>query len=147
MLPLSQSSSSKYDGTESLLLLGLHPDECTEDIVDAAIEHDLSFAIVPCCVFPDLFPTRRMLSRKEVFSKSDTKDTVVRHDESYYQNNKHTYPHHPKSEQNKNGTANYVPVRSYNDFLQYLMDKDDGIRMVSLPFEGKNTVLYKVVPH
>ena len=31
------------------LLLGLHPDQCTEDILDIALEHNLSVAIVPCC--------------------------------------------------------------------------------------------------
>lgn len=31
------------------LLLGLHPDQCTEDILDVALEHNLSVAIVPCC--------------------------------------------------------------------------------------------------
>ena len=31
------------------LLLGLHPDQCTEEILDVALEHNLSVAIVPCC--------------------------------------------------------------------------------------------------
>ena len=34
------------------------------------------------------------------------------------------------------------PVTSYDDFLQYLCEKDDGIRMETLPFEGKNTILW-----
>eukprot|EP00956_Cyclotella_meneghiniana_P037021 scaffold133855_cov77-Cyclotella_meneghiniana.AAC.3 len=84
-----------------LLLLGLHPDQCTEDIVDAALKHNTSFAIVPCCVYSDLFPSRRL-----------------------YDN---------------------FPVRSYDTFLKYLMQKDNEIKMTTLPFEGKNVVLYKVV--
>ena len=44
----------------STLLLGLHPDECTEDILDAALEHNLSVAIIPCCVFADLYPSRTL---------------------------------------------------------------------------------------
>jgi len=31
------------------LILGLHPDKCTEEILDVALEHNLSVAIVPCC--------------------------------------------------------------------------------------------------
>ena len=31
------------------LLLGLHSDQCTEEILDVALEHNLSVAIVPCC--------------------------------------------------------------------------------------------------
>ena len=34
------------------VVLGMHPDEATEWIVDLAIQHSKPFAIVPCCVFP-----------------------------------------------------------------------------------------------
>ena len=40
------------------LLLGLHPDQATESIVDIAMCVRVPFAVVPCCVFPDLFPER-----------------------------------------------------------------------------------------
>ena len=33
-------------------LVGLHPDEATEPIIAAALEHNVAFAVVPCCVFP-----------------------------------------------------------------------------------------------
>ena len=39
--------------------------------------------------------------------------------------------------------ATLVPVRNYEDFLQYLLAKDDRLKMVTLPFEGKNKVIYK----
>ena len=32
-----------------MLLLGLHPDQCTESILDVALEYNVSVAIVPCC--------------------------------------------------------------------------------------------------
>lgn len=41
------------------LLLGMHPDEATDVIVDVALAFNKPFAIVPCCVFADLFPHRR----------------------------------------------------------------------------------------
>ena len=34
------------------LIVGMHPDEATEEIVDVALHHGKPFAIVPCCVFP-----------------------------------------------------------------------------------------------
>ena len=34
------------------LIIGMHPDEATESIVDNAIHHQIPFAVVPCCVFP-----------------------------------------------------------------------------------------------
>ena len=39
-------------------VVGLHPDEATELIVDVALKHGRPFAVVPCCVFPRLFPHR-----------------------------------------------------------------------------------------
>ena len=41
-------------------IVGLHPDEATEDIVTAALGHERPFAVVPCCVLPQLFPERRL---------------------------------------------------------------------------------------
>lgn len=43
---------------KSSLLVGLHPDEATELIVEIALKNDKKFAIVPCCVFPNLFNKR-----------------------------------------------------------------------------------------
>ena len=40
-------------------IVGLHPDEATESLVDAALAHRRPFAVVPCCVLPALFPERR----------------------------------------------------------------------------------------
>ena len=34
------------------LIVALHPDEATEHVIRAAIEHGKDFAVVPCCVFP-----------------------------------------------------------------------------------------------
>ena len=41
-------------------VIGLHSDEATELIVDAALKYGRPFAVVPCCVFPRLFPQRRL---------------------------------------------------------------------------------------
>ena len=45
---------------EASLVVGMHPDEATEDIVDAAIAARTPFAVVPCCVFSRLFSNRRL---------------------------------------------------------------------------------------
>lgn len=39
-------------------LVGVHADEATEWIVDAAIAHDKPFCVIPCCVFPFVFAER-----------------------------------------------------------------------------------------
>ena len=83
----------------STCLVGLHPDECTEDILDVALRFNKPVAIVPCCVFPSLFPTRKLRSSGK-------------------------------------------KVRTYDEFLQYLLEKDDRLRKETLPFAGKNQVIY-----
>eukprot|EP00475_Leptophrys_vorax_P039334 TRINITY_DN70900_c0_g2_i2.p1 TRINITY_DN70900_c0_g2~~TRINITY_DN70900_c0_g2_i2.p1 ORF type:complete len:318 (-),score=76.14 TRINITY_DN70900_c0_g2_i2:111-1064(-) len=40
------------------LVLGLHPDQATEAIVDFALQYKKHFAVVPCCVFACEFPQR-----------------------------------------------------------------------------------------
>lgn len=34
------------------LMVAMHPDEATEPALRRALDHDMDFAIVPCCVFP-----------------------------------------------------------------------------------------------
>lgn len=45
---------------QSKLILGLHADGATEAIVNAALEYNKPFVVVPCCVFPNLFTSRRV---------------------------------------------------------------------------------------
>ena len=45
---------------DAILILGMHPDEVTEPIVDTALQAGKPFAVVPCCVFSRLFPARRL---------------------------------------------------------------------------------------
>jgi len=40
------------------LVVGMHPDEATERIVQFALKYNKNFAVLPCCVFPNQFPNR-----------------------------------------------------------------------------------------
>lgn len=40
------------------IIIGMHPDQVTELIIDTALAHKKEFAVVPCCVFHRLFPER-----------------------------------------------------------------------------------------
>lgn len=79
-------------------LVGMHPDEATEAIVDAALRFDTSCAVVPCCVFARIAGERRLRSGE--------------------------------------------PVRTYEEFVEYLMEKDPRMRSESLPFAGRNVVVF-----
>lgn len=46
--------------TDCSLVVGLHPDQATEPILDFAVQQQLPFAVMPCCVFPRLFSHRRL---------------------------------------------------------------------------------------
>ncbi|KAF8985743.1 hypothetical protein BGZ46_002122 [Entomortierella lignicola] len=48
------------------ILIGMHPDQATEPIVDMALKHGKPFAVVPCCVFAHENPQRRLLNGGEV---------------------------------------------------------------------------------
>jgi hypothetical protein len=41
------------------LVVGLHPDQATEHIVEACLRNRVPFVIVPCCVYGRQFPNRR----------------------------------------------------------------------------------------
>merc|ERR1712127_47815 len=53
---------------EASLLIGMHSDEATEAIVDAALRRGIHFAVVPCCAFPSRFPDRKFESGELVAS-------------------------------------------------------------------------------
>lgn len=61
------------------LVIGLHPDQATEPIVDFALSHNKPFAIVPCCVFHNLWPDRRV-NRKPVVTYFDFIDYLCAKD-------------------------------------------------------------------
>lgn len=43
---------------ECSAVVGLHPDQATGAIVDCGLVMNKPWAVVPCCVFPSMFPTR-----------------------------------------------------------------------------------------
>lgn len=83
------------------LLVGMHADGATEAIVDIALQYKKPFVVVPCCVFPNFFPHRKIV-----------KDGVSRQ------------------------------VRSYEDFCDYLVQKDARFNQSVLPFEGRNIAIW-----
>jgi hypothetical protein len=56
---------------KSCLIIGMHPDEVTMDIVLTAKKYKKAFAVVPCCVFPSKFPNRLLSDGKFVLEYND----------------------------------------------------------------------------
>ena len=64
------------------LLVGMHPDQATEAIIDTALELDVPFAVVPCCTFPEFFPHRKTADGEPVATYSQLIDYLMRKDPS-----------------------------------------------------------------
>jgi len=64
------------------LLVGMHPDQATEAIIDAALELDVPFAVVPCCTFPEMFTHRKTADGEPVATYSQLIDYLMRKDPS-----------------------------------------------------------------
>lgn len=64
---LSSTSSSELKEVveNTSLLIGMHADGATEAIVDAALQYNRPFVIIPCCVFPRLFSQRTIIQEGE----------------------------------------------------------------------------------
>jgi len=58
-------------------IVGMHPDEATDAIMDLAIQYKKPFALVPCCVFPKLFSHRRLANGKYVQSYEDLCEYIM----------------------------------------------------------------------
>ena len=81
------------------LIIGMHPDEATVDIVDVALAKKINFAVVPCCVFHNKFPDRKLKNGKEVVE--------------------------------------------YPDIIQFILEKDDSLKVDFLNIKGRNKIIYK----
>lgn len=53
------------------LLVGLHPDEATDACILWSLKHNVSFAVVPCCVFAHLNQGRKLASGAPVRTYED----------------------------------------------------------------------------
>jgi hypothetical protein len=92
----------------------LHPDQATDAALEYALERGLPWAIVPCCVFPELFSERR-LKRGGASGRGNGDD-----DSSASQ-----------------------PVRSYEDLVAWLLERGGpSASSAMLPFVGRNVVVY-----
>jgi hypothetical protein len=101
------------------LIVGFHPDQATEAIVDLANLLHIPYCIVPCCVFPSEFPNRRLCIEEN--ENNNEQDTIK-------------------------VASTTRKVKSYSDFIQYLKKKDKCCRSAHLTFHesetSRNLVLY-----
>lgn len=79
----------------SSIIIGLHPDQATEYIIDYCLKYKKPFAVIPCCVF---FKSKLFKHRKH--------------------------------------------IKTYQKFIQFLINKNKQIKQKQLGFPGRNICLY-----
>jgi hypothetical protein len=67
------------------VLVGLHPDQATDPIIDVGLALQIPWAIVPCCVFPNFFQQRRLKSGKVVRTYEDLCHYILQKDTNVQQ--------------------------------------------------------------
>jgi hypothetical protein len=115
----------------SSVLVGMHPDQVTEAIVDVAIRYQKPFAAVPCCVFTNLFPERVM--RIPTCGNEVGQDNDASRSSSGFGA--------------EDCDLKYKSVQTYEEFIEYLVAKHGSIRTFELPFLGRNKVVYSLGPY
>jgi len=103
------------------LIVGMHPDQAVDAIVDAALYQNISFFVVPCCTYSREFPNRRI----RIKNKNDNSSG--------------------EGLANSLSIANTKLVTTYEELVDYLQAKSPDIQRHILPFEGRNICLYRVV--
>lgn len=126
------------------VVVGMHPDQATEPIVDFALAAGKPFAIVPCCVFPRENPRRRVRrTREEAISAVPNAglSTAVGIAAELAVPSE-TKRQREDEEEERDDKDRWERVETYDQFIRYLQQKDVGIRCAALPFQGRNIVLY-----
>jgi hypothetical protein len=59
------------------LVVGMHPDEATDAIVELSLQHGKPFAVVPCCVYWRLFPHRKTANGRQVRLPDELNEYLV----------------------------------------------------------------------
>ncbi|KAJ3094713.1 hypothetical protein HK100_006048 [Physocladia obscura] len=72
--------SIPFELVNAALLIGMHPDQATGAIVEVALQYNLPFAVVPCCVFQDTFNERILKSGKAVTTTLDLVEWIKEKD-------------------------------------------------------------------
>ena len=122
---------------ECSVVVGMHPDQATEGIMEFAKAHGKPFAIVPCCVFPALFPDRRVPANESADESAADESAA---DESTADGAKT-----PETEPLSFGKDGGVPVTRLAQLVRYLA-RETGGRVARLEFQGANSVVYSTEP-
>jgi len=148
----------------------MHPDQATESIVDFALHFNKPFAVIPCCVFPRLFPNRFVVKRTVVSSQDPSSSlapppppaTPPLHTQlKFSEPSTPSFLVSPSSSQLSTTLASesvrvseklqetssqphLEQVVVHEQLVRYLADKGEA-EVIFLPFEGSNQVVFRTI--
>ena len=134
--PLQARSQGRLSFTCLPVLRQAHPHQLCREY---ALEAGLPFAIVPCCVFPRLFPHRRIPRTAGSNSHSGSNGT------SGSSGGGGASSSGSSSSNSSDGSSEEAPVLSYRDLVAYLVARGRAQQAV-LGFEGANIAVYRGAP-
>lgn len=128
------------------VIIGMHPDQATDPIVHAALALGKPFATVPCCVFPSLFPERRLRAGQGVTSTSGLCTYLVQLC-TPCDNGANSLGVISVAQQTPAGAAADAAAAAAADRSRGRgFDADDGgwvVQLSRLPFVGRNRVVWR----
>ncbi len=148
---------------QCLQVVGLHPDQATDGILRFALHRGKPFAIIPCCVFPSLFPERRVLPGQLPGGFPGQAGTSGAAGQVGMPREAKVPAAVPAAETGPEAAAAVTlgaaaapgagadgegrqagePVATYQQLVQYLVQQGGrGTQLASLPFVGANFVVY-----
>ena len=141
----------------SVACVGMHPDQATDAIVDLCLAAQKPFAVVPCCVFPRLFNTRVLRSRRaaaaatpDLRGATDATGSGAGEARVAVQTACSLVGSESAHAPAAIGAPDAAPpewverpVRSYEDYIAWLRAKDGAIRVAELSgVPGRSLVLF-----
>ena len=75
-----QQLHSILNNRECSVMVGIHPDQALDPIVDIGLALGIPWAVVPCCVFPNLFTQRKLASGRPVRNYEDLCEYIQQRD-------------------------------------------------------------------
>lgn len=123
------------------LVVGMHPDQATGALVRAAVRFCRPFAVVPCCVFGDDFPERRLPART---LPHDIDDVSVAEAASGLAKGSAGDVSGTAGGEGQTRSEADRPVQSYEDLIEWLKLQvtEGNCKEAWLNFLGKNKVLF-----
>ena len=115
---------------------GAPSNQATDAIVDLAVQFRKPWAVVPCCVFPNLFTKRRTPAGDEVRTQCVTRlcRPIGHPNVCHLTCHPTCHPHVSCCWRNE--------VRTYEQLCEYLVHRVPGTRSELLAFEGRNRMLW-----